>query len=471
MSQWFGRTRRRGVAAILIVIMLPVLLGFAALAIDLGRMRVVRAELQNAADAGALAGVQDLRAGPSAILAARTAALDYVSRNPVLSDFVSAQGDQTNVEFGELRTSFERVGLTFAPGGKLDAIRVTVRYEQQFAFARLLGFESKVVSAVAVAGLVHRPPIAFWRLNEMVGIHAADEMGTSDGEYINDVSLGQDGVIASDAAVGFYDDDHDGDDDDHDRDRDDRDHGSRVVICHNAGGSPRNAHTIAVAQPAVAAHLAHGDSLGPCPGADGDYDGDDDDHDDHDSYGFVEIPHSDRFLLDDGAVILWFNTDDATLTQGIFSKDSRGYDSGGHLDIRIRHRRVEAIIQSTYASYRLRSSRIENGQWYHVVVSFGSGGFRLFVNGEQAGSDPYTGGLGTTSGGSGNYEPITIGVSQRRSGELTTDDWQHPFTGRIDEVAIYDRGTYEPEILWLFNAVLNETVDVGAVVRDGYLRL
>lgn len=39
----------------------------------------------------------------------------------------------------------------------------------------------------------------------------------------------------------------------------------KVVICHIPPGNPGNAHTIEVGQPAVAAHLAHGDTLGACP--------------------------------------------------------------------------------------------------------------------------------------------------------------------------------------------------------------
>ena len=37
----------------------------------------------------------------------------------------------------------------------------------------------------------------------------------------------------------------------------------KVLVCHNA--SKNNPHTISIAQPAVPAHLAHGDTLGPCP--------------------------------------------------------------------------------------------------------------------------------------------------------------------------------------------------------------
>jgi len=39
----------------------------------------------------------------------------------------------------------------------------------------------------------------------------------------------------------------------------------KVVICHYPPGSPGNRHTIEVGQPAVSAHVAHGDTLGLCP--------------------------------------------------------------------------------------------------------------------------------------------------------------------------------------------------------------
>jgi len=39
---------------------------------------------------------------------------------------------------------------------------------------------------------------------------------------------------------------------------------TKVTICHIPPGNPSNAHTITVGAPAVPAHLAHGDTLGPC---------------------------------------------------------------------------------------------------------------------------------------------------------------------------------------------------------------
>lgn len=51
---------QQGVSAIMVGIMLTMLIGFAALAVDMGHLYVVRNELQNAADAGALAGARFL---------------------------------------------------------------------------------------------------------------------------------------------------------------------------------------------------------------------------------------------------------------------------------------------------------------------------------------------------------------------------------------------------------------------------
>ena len=39
----------------------------------------------------------------------------------------------------------------------------------------------------------------------------------------------------------------------------------KVAICHIPPGNRANAKTLTLPQPAVEAHLAHGDTLGPCP--------------------------------------------------------------------------------------------------------------------------------------------------------------------------------------------------------------
>jgi hypothetical protein len=43
----------------------------------------------------------------------------------------------------------------------------------------------------------------------------------------------------------------------------------KVVICHMPPGNPGNAHTITVSSNALMAHLAHGDTMGPCGGGGG----------------------------------------------------------------------------------------------------------------------------------------------------------------------------------------------------------
>ena len=49
----------------------------------------------------------------------------------------------------------------------------------------------------------------------------------------------------------------------------DDDGDGKVTICHVPSGNPGNAHTITVSVNALPAHLAHGDSCGPCEEDDG----------------------------------------------------------------------------------------------------------------------------------------------------------------------------------------------------------
>ena len=58
-----ARERQRGAVAVMTALCLTALVGITALAVDLGRAWVVRNELQNAADAAALAGAGSL--GPN----------------------------------------------------------------------------------------------------------------------------------------------------------------------------------------------------------------------------------------------------------------------------------------------------------------------------------------------------------------------------------------------------------------------
>jgi hypothetical protein len=165
---------------------------------------------------------------------------------------------------------------------------------------------------------------------------------------------------------------------------------------------------------------------------------------------YLEIPHSDAYLLNEGTIEFWFKANDVTTTQGIFSKDSNGYDTGGHLSISIdgATSKLRVRLQSVKASYNLFSDKpISANTWYHVAFTFGRDGMKLYINGEAPLTNTYTGGLGTTSGGKGNFEPIAIGAATWRSDDLVATPIKAPFNGLIDEVRIWNFAKSINEIL------------------------
>lgn len=162
---------------------------------------------------------------------------------------------------------------------------------------------------------------------------------------------------------------------------------------------------------------------------------------------FVEVPHSPDYLMDEGTVTLWANVDALGAVQGLFSKDSTNFDTGGHLTIRLQTGGdVEVRMQDTLTSRFVNSAPVSAGTWFHVAFSWGIGGMALYVDGAAPVTDPYVGGLGITSGGTGNFEPIAFGSSTVLSDDLLVTPTQEHFAGFLDDVRIYNRALSLPEI-------------------------
>lgn len=169
---------------------------------------------------------------------------------------------------------------------------------------------------------------------------------------------------------------------------------------------------------------------------------------------YVEIPHHDSYLADEGTVTFWFRADTVSGEEGLFSKDSSDFDTGGHLTISRDGDDVAVRMQSTSSSYTIRASNIVAiGQWHFVAFQWGPDGMRLLVDNVEADTDTYAGGLGSTSGGTGNYEPIAIGASTTYSDDLSLSGIRDYFDGAIDDVRFYSYRLSDLELEGLFTAI------------------
>jgi hypothetical protein len=168
---------QRGVIVILVALLILVLIGVAALAIDIGHLLVVRNELQNAADAACLAGARFLyidhgdNVSPEASETAYQAALANRSESRPVEVHWNG-GNAGDIERGH----WSFASRTFTPSDNEDpvplwdvspeeldanpdfinAIRVMTRRQDTPAasfFARMLGYDSFSAAAEAVAYL------------------------------------------------------------------------------------------------------------------------------------------------------------------------------------------------------------------------------------------------------------------------------------------------------------------------------
>ncbi len=126
------RRQRRGATLVLIAVLMVVLLGMVAFSFEIGRIYLVRAQLQSAVDAGALAASIQLREDPDDINAALAAANEFVQYNEVGWSVVVPQNAIT-AEAGK----WDDAAKTFSTAtSDPDAVRVFASVDDEpFFFA------------------------------------------------------------------------------------------------------------------------------------------------------------------------------------------------------------------------------------------------------------------------------------------------------------------------------------------------
>jgi len=185
---------------------------------------------------------------------------------------------------------------------------------------------------------------------------------------------------------------------------------------------------------------------------------------------FVEVAHTPDYLMNEGTVTLWANVDVLGVGQGLFSKDSTDFDTGGHLTMSVlAGGDIEVRLQDTATAMVINSASISAGTWVHVAFSWGAGGMALYIDGSAPVTDSYVGGLGITSGGTGNFEPIAFGAATSVSDDLLVTPTSQHFAGFMDDVRIYNYALTLPEVQALANCTpaANHNIVKRAFWPDG----
>jgi Flp pilus assembly protein TadG/uncharacterized protein YegL len=156
--------QRRGAVAVMLAVVIPVMIAFAALSVDVGMMYNAKADLQRAADAAAMAAASRLTAleQGSPIALAQQAAKQTAAANPIISQ--SPTITNSDIVFGRANIDLTTLQVTFTPTTVVpNAVRVTVRKEQgspngplALYFARIFGRHFTDVRASATAAVSPR---------------------------------------------------------------------------------------------------------------------------------------------------------------------------------------------------------------------------------------------------------------------------------------------------------------------------
>ncbi len=138
----------RGFAAVILAILMPVIVGFSGLAIDVGHTLVVKSSLQASTNAAALAGAKYLTgSNASAALAAAT------TYSAVAGNKNTIPGVNVTMATGYPKLMcLTSTGVACSGGTSANAIKVQQQASVPMWFAQVIGISSVPVTATALAG-------------------------------------------------------------------------------------------------------------------------------------------------------------------------------------------------------------------------------------------------------------------------------------------------------------------------------
>ncbi|MBP5857588.1 cadherin-like domain-containing protein, partial [Marivibrio halodurans] len=165
----------------------------------------------------------------------------------------------------------------------------------------------------------------------------------------------------------------------------------------------------------------------------------------------IEVPHNAAMEVEQGTFSLDFMAwNNGTLA----SKDSYGYDDGGHFNMEVNNsRQVEVRIQTEDESFTLHGGSINYENWYNATVTWDGDTVTLYVNGQAVDS------VESDWNPSNNQNPWTFGASQSYSGDDQANNLNSYLQGRIDNPALFDGALSPSQVAELYQEGASEFID------------
>ncbi|MEQ8443518.1 MAG: LamG-like jellyroll fold domain-containing protein, partial [Alphaproteobacteria bacterium] len=170
---------------------------------------------------------------------------------------------------------------------------------------------------------------------------------------------------------------------------------------------------------------------------------------------YIEVPHNSAMELSSGT----FSIDFKAWNNGtIASKDSSGYDDGGHfnLDLNSNHQ-LELRVQTESESFYITSDTVAWDSWVNATVTWDGENVTLYVNGEEAGS------VATSYTMENNENPWTFGATQMYSGDNVATNLSDYFDGQIDNPTLIDGAMTPAQVSEMVSSGVNSYVENNLV--------
>lgn len=158
---------------------------------------------------------------------------------------------------------------------------------------------------------------------------------------------------------------------------------------------------------------------------------------------YINVPHDASFELSSGTIAMEFTANDVSGRKTLFSKDAKGYGQGGHLSAFVKDGRVEVQLQSTNSTVTLKTEAgsVRAGEDYTLAITFGAGGFQVYLDGELAAWRP-----DVVTGINQNKWSFVLGANTAYRDLKNPNSRSDYFVGSLTDFEIYNRALSRAEV-------------------------
>lgn len=167
---------------------------------------------------------------------------------------------------------------------------------------------------------------------------------------------------------------------------------------------------------------------------------------------YLQVPYDARFDTPEASIAFWYIQVSPQTKAGLVTRTSGTQSKTGVMALTVQGDSVVAELNSSTQTYTLTQPGITSGSWHHVVLTLGSSGMNLYIDGQQVAANDYRRSWYDASCETCTSRTFLIGTHTTDSEDAQEPASSAVLNGAVAHLAVFGHQLTEGEVQTLYDA-------------------